>query len=161
MLPSRFSLQLYRGDSAAYQFLVWADRQGQTPLDLMGASVKAEIRDRPGGSLLATLITSVALPNIINMQVTAPQSRAMPPKAAWDLQMTFGTGEVLTPIAGGVAVTDDVTGSTDEVSDPGDFEPLPLPDPVPGPGPFGIEPPPPPPLVPQTPEPKVPIFLQP
>lgn len=130
MLPGRFSLQLYRGDSASYQFLIWADRQGMTPLNIVGCTSLAEIRDAPGGLLLATMTTIIESPNVVRMLLTPGQTLALPHTAVWDLQLSFGTGEVLTPLAGGVAVTDDVSASLPP-ADPGGGGTVPLPDPIP------------------------------
>jgi hypothetical protein len=151
MLPGRFSLQLYRGDSASYQFTIWSDRQGMTPLDIAGCIPLAEIRDAPGGLLLATMTTIIQAPNIVKMSLTPGQTLALPHKAVWDLQLSFGTSEVLTPIAGGVAVQDDVSASLPPPP-PGEG-PVVLPDPIPiinpqdwPPGPISLpELPPPPP----------------
>jgi len=113
MTPADFPLELYRGDSGHWQFKLWAG--GGFPYDLTGVTAKSQIRDRPGGTKITDLVCVITLPNIIDVQLLAADSQNLLPKGAWDLQITNGSGEVLTPVAGAVTVTPDVTDSTPPV----------------------------------------------
>jgi|SRR6476620_5285787 hypothetical protein len=112
MTPAEYSLEIYRGDSGHWRFK-FSSSSGQLS-DLTGVIPKAEIRDRPGGTYVVPMSCTVTLPNIVDMQLAAADSaKLMLNKGAWDLQLTYATGEVQTPIGGSVTVTADVTDSTD------------------------------------------------
>jgi hypothetical protein len=107
--PSDYPLDLYRGDTARWQFLLWADAEKTDPLDLNGVTVAAQIRRRTGG-VAATLACTVTLPNIVDVVLTAEASSALTPEpATWDLQLTYANGDVRTAVGGGVRVTLDAT----------------------------------------------------
>jgi hypothetical protein len=112
MTPAKCPLALYRGDTYSWRFVFWADRAKTIPADLSTVTPKAEIRDRPGGSLIVPLICAVELPNVITARLTATASAQLPAAAAWDLQLTYDSGDVATVLAGPVAVTPDITDST-------------------------------------------------
>ena len=112
MRPGRFDLDLYRGDSYAWRFQLWQDAEKTSPVDLAGAEVRSEIRDRPGGAAITELGCVVELPNDVNVTLTAEQCADCPSKGQWDLQLTFADGTVRTPVAGSVMTTADVTDST-------------------------------------------------
>jgi hypothetical protein len=96
-LPGTYSLALYRGDSYAWRFLVWNDDAKTDPADLAGVTAKAEIRDRPGGSSIMPLVCTVTQPNIVNVELTAGLWLTWQLlSGAWDLQLTYPSGEVLT-----------------------------------------------------------------
>jgi hypothetical protein len=106
-------LVIYRGDTGTWEFVLWADAAKTVPFDLSGASAKAEIRNRPGGVLLATLAVSINLPQTIVVSLTEAASLALNGGVyAWDLPVTMPGGGVQTMMAGPVTVTEDVTGST-------------------------------------------------
>jgi hypothetical protein len=111
MTPADYPLELYRGDSGRWRFK-FSSASGQ-PSDLTSVTPKAEIRDRPGGTFIVALTCIVTLPNIVDMVLSAADSAKLLPKGAWDLQLTYASGEVQTPIGGAVTVTADVTDSTD------------------------------------------------
>jgi hypothetical protein len=109
MLPGKYPLTIYRGDSFLWQFVLWTDDTRTTPLDLTGASILSQIRNRPGGTLIVTLNCSVLLPNNIFMAIAAPQCATLPGTGVWDLQVTFPSGDVSTVLAGTVTSTPDVS----------------------------------------------------
>jgi len=112
-LPGTYALTLYRGDSYSWRFRLWNDPEKTDPADLTDVTAKAEIRDKPGGLTIMELACSVELPNIVHVDLTADLWLDwVLAKAVWDLQLTWGTGEVVTVVAGGVTVTADVTDST-------------------------------------------------
>lgn len=113
MRPGDYPLDLYRGDSYSWQFKIWTDQAlPPTAADLTGVTAKAEVRDTPGGLLLATLTCTITLPNTILVKLPAALWTGLNRKqAAWDLQLTYADLSVVTIIAGAVTVTPDVTDS--------------------------------------------------
>jgi hypothetical protein len=112
MQPADFPLEIYRGDSGHWQFKLWADTARTTPVDLTGVVAKSEIRDKPMGGLITPLDCAITLPNIIDVRLTSQESYKLTAKGgSWDLQLTYPSNEVVTPLAGAVAVTPDVTDS--------------------------------------------------
>lgn len=114
MKPGRFDLDLYRGDTYQWRFLLWEDDAQTVPFDLADRTVAAEIRDRPGGHKITSLACVVALPNQVDVTLNADDCGLLPTKGAWDLQLTEpGPPDVVrTVIAGSVQVTGDVTESS-------------------------------------------------
>jgi hypothetical protein len=110
MQPATLPLDIYRGDTLRLQFKFWD--QAQNPLDLTGVVAKSQIRDRPAGTTISDLICTVTLPNIIDLFLPSNGSQSLPPAGVWDLQLTYASGDVKTPLAGPVTVTPDVTDST-------------------------------------------------
>jgi len=112
MTPGDFPLVLYRGDSYRWRFTLWANAAKTDPVDLTNVTVKSEIRAAPSSALLATLTTTVELPNVIAAELSPTACATLPASAAWDLQLTYPDGTVATVLAGAVAVTPDVTDSS-------------------------------------------------
>jgi hypothetical protein len=110
MPPATLALDIYRGDSKRLRVTLWAP--GNEPVDLTGATVKAQIRERPAGKQITDLDCLITLPNIIDVTITPNASHNLPAKGAWDLQITYPSGDVRSPLAGPVTVTTDVTDST-------------------------------------------------
>ena len=113
--PGKYDLSLYRGDSFEWRFQLWEDEARTDPVDLTGATVAAEFRDKSGGLTIVAFRCVVTLPNIIDVFMDAAMWAGAPATGVWDLQITFLDGEVRTVVAGKVAVTADVT---DSVSGP-------------------------------------------
>jgi len=111
MTPGTFALNIYRGDDHHWQFVLWADTAKTTAVDLTGYTVKAEIRDRPGGLIVKEPATQITLPNFIDMSFAGVWSRDLPASGRWDLQLTDATGAIATSLAGAVKVTGDITDS--------------------------------------------------
>jgi hypothetical protein len=111
MRPELFPLALYRGDTYGWTFRVWQDTPGGIPADLTGVVAAAQVRDRPGGSRVMALDCQVAAPNLVNVNLPAGawEGVQLGPRAAWDLELTYPSGTVVTIVAGPVAVTQDVT----------------------------------------------------
>jgi hypothetical protein len=110
MNPGSCNLDIYRGDTKRWQFKLWADIARTQPADLTGVTVNATIRDKAlGGSYEIALACTVTLPNIINMVLTASQSRSLPAVGVWDLQLTYLSGDIYTVLKGAAIMTQDVT----------------------------------------------------
>lgn len=116
MTPGRFDFNMYRGDSYSWRFILWNDVGKFDPIDLTNAVAEAEIREKPGGTVILNLPCVVTLPNIVDITMDPDMYVLCPVKGVWDLQLTFNDGQVHTPIGGNVSVSPDVTGST-----PGSF----------------------------------------
>lgn len=114
MMPGPFSLNIYRGDTHAWRFVLWQDAGRTLPVDLTGIAVKAEIRDRHAGTVIQAIALVVTLPNIIDASLTAAETAQLIASGAWDLQLTDLNGWVSTILAGSVKVVADITDSTGE-----------------------------------------------
>jgi hypothetical protein len=102
-------LTIYRGDTARWQFRLWADPTKVSPIDLTTATVKSEIRSN-SGLVVTPLVCAVSLPNVIDVELSATASKALTTAPAhWDLQLTWASGDVQTPVAGAVTLQQDVT----------------------------------------------------
>ena len=116
MKPGTLPIEIYRGDSLAWQFNLWDDEAKTIPTDLSAAEVKAQIRDRPSGKLIVELDCTVTPPNVIDMRLPASVSRTLCiTRGAWDLQVTRPdpvVGQLVqTVVAGPVTVVLDITDS--------------------------------------------------
>jgi hypothetical protein len=109
MTPGAYALQIYKGDSYHWQFTLFDDLAQTQPSDLTGVVVNSQICDAPGGVVICALACTVTLPNIILATLSAADSALLPQSAAWDLQLTYTSGDVATVLAGPVNVTPDVT----------------------------------------------------
>jgi hypothetical protein len=109
--PGTYGLDLYRGDSYSWRFVLWQDTAETQPLDLTGAQVGAQVRASHLGDVLAAFTCVVTVPNTIDMTLDEATSEAIPGGSyRWDLEIYWPTtGQVRTVLAGGVRVTDDVT----------------------------------------------------
>lgn len=113
MLPGKYNLTLYRGDSFSRGFRLWADKAKTLPVDLDGATVAAEIRNKPGGEVMISMDCTIVLPNEVWVSLTPDMWIGVPAgNGAWDLEVIFANDEIHTPLAGKVTITVDVTNST-------------------------------------------------
>jgi hypothetical protein len=112
MMPGTYPLTLYRGDTYTFRVVLWADPEQTDPVDLTGATVAAEIRDKPSGTTIVSMTCTVTTPNIVDVALDADDAELVPLKGAWDLEITYPDGTVHTVLAGAVTATADVTHST-------------------------------------------------
>ena len=114
MAPQQLALVVYRGDSYVWKFTLFTDAAKTQPLDLTGATAKAEVRASSGSAVLLTLGTAITVPNIIDVTLSAAESKAITfASAKWDLQLTWAAGNtVKTVVAGAVNVEQDITDSS-------------------------------------------------
>lgn len=104
--PGNLSLKLYRGDSYSWVIAVWGDEAHTQPVDLAGATARAEIRGPSGTIALSCVVT---LPNEISVELPAANWNTTGNSTRWDLQLSWTDGRVYTLLAGGVSVQADVT----------------------------------------------------
>lgn len=108
MAPAKYDLNLYRGDSYGWRFILWQDVNKTVPVVLAGATVGSEIRDKSAGTKIIPMDCTVTAPNIIDVALNAASCKACPNKGVWDLQITYPDGQVNSPVAGVVVVAGDV-----------------------------------------------------
>ncbi len=110
-MPGICDLEFYRGDSQYFEVTLWDDTAFTVPVDLTGATAKAEIRDKSAGVFVVELDCAITPPNTIAVTMTPAMWVGAPSKGVWDLQLTMPSGEVRTVLAGKVDITADVTDS--------------------------------------------------
>ena len=76
----------------------------------------SQLRDRTGGTLIVSLTCTIVLPNIIDAALSATDCAKLPSSGAWDMQVTYASGDVATVLAGPVNVVSDVTAITPVVT---------------------------------------------
>jgi len=103
--PGNLSLRLYRGDSYSWIVKVWGDEAHTTPVDLAGATPRAEIRGPSGTIVLPCVLTP---PNEISVELPAASWSTTGNGTRWDLQLAWTDGRVYTLLAGSVSVQGDV-----------------------------------------------------
>lgn len=111
MIPADITLEVYQGDSYAWEFTLWHDTERGEPVDLTDVTPKAEIRDRPGGTLMIELPLTVQLPNVIEATLSSDDSQKLTRRnGVWDLKLTRADDDlVATVIAGHVFIRHGVT----------------------------------------------------
>ena len=109
-MPGCWDLQIYRGDTGRWSFLLWADAAKTVPVDLAASTAAAQIRSAPGGTVFADFSCSISATNRVDVVLPAALSATLKPaRAYWDLQITDGIGNVMTVLAGKVSIAADVT----------------------------------------------------
>ena len=109
MIPGKYDLTIYRGDSYHYRFLLWEDDANTLPTDLTGAIARAEMRTSVNGPVFGEMDLVVTLPNTIDGVLSAAMTAAIAYKhGVWDLQITRAE-TVRTVLAGKVKLIADVT----------------------------------------------------
>lgn len=113
MTVARVPLVIYQGDTIAWQFALWEDRDATIPIDLSGVDAKAEIRLRSGSPVLVNLPLDITLPNRITAKLSRDDSmKLVQPNARWDMQLTLPDQSVTTIMAGPVTITRAITESS-------------------------------------------------
>jgi hypothetical protein len=112
MMPGRYPIELYRGDTYEWRVVIWLDTARRLPFDLSQTSAKAEIRAQPGGVGVWPIECAVTAPNIIDLFLNAKVSRELPDTGGvWDLQLANTNDEIATILRGEVRIVLDVTDS--------------------------------------------------
>jgi hypothetical protein len=109
--PGPYDLNLYRGDTYRWRYKLWEDESKTTPVDLTGAAVAAEFRDKTGGSKVMVMGVIVTLPNTVDVEITKPMWDGAPNGGLWDLEAEWSPEDVRTFVGGRVSVTGDATNS--------------------------------------------------
>jgi hypothetical protein len=116
MQPGNYPLTLYKGDTWRAQVTLKSgpDLENLTPIDLTGATAKAQIRGTvASASVMATITCSLTgTPTDGKVDLHLPPAQAVnliPGPAAWDLEVTRSGGDVETYLKGAVTIEDDVT----------------------------------------------------
>lgn len=108
--PATLFLDIYQDDDFS-QALQFKDETG-TAIDITSWTLKAEIRDKPGGSTLVetfTITTVSAANGQVTLDLSDVETLALTPGTySWDLQRTL-SGLKTTLLAGEVRVRADVT----------------------------------------------------
>lgn len=105
-LPVTVNLTVYHGDSWSQYFRL---RQGETPLDLTGATVASWARPAIKSPVVPLTAAIVDPPTSGVVVVSAPASGPLLPwPYAYDLEIT-AAGQVTTWIRGQISVTSEIT----------------------------------------------------
>ncbi len=104
-MPVIYPIDVYQGSTFAVAVNVLTDG---VAADLTGASAAAQIRNRPGGSLVATFTVTIT-GNTIEAVLPPEQSLLVDRDGWWDLRLTFANGSVRVLLAGAVTATQRVT----------------------------------------------------
>ena len=109
--PAAYNLDLYRGDSATYNFVFWDDAEHTLPSDLTGVTARAQVRDMFNGTLLIETHCAIVLPNTVQMDIERTDWQYFPrrDRGVWDLQLMYPDTTVSTMLRGNVAFISDVT----------------------------------------------------
>ncbi len=120
MIPGRHDFRLRQGDTFTATF-AFRDRRG-TPVDLTGAGLFMQVRDRPGGTLLLDCTPYLAVTDAaagaarLDVPGTATAAITLPGpcegdavRLAYDLEVRDATGGVFTWLAGHVLISPEVT----------------------------------------------------
>lgn len=110
------TINLELREGATYRrTLKWIDPK-KKPVNLTGAVVVAEIRDKPDGALLAQLTVGngglEVLPTLgtIRMHISAAMTAGFSfQRAVWDLKVVWPNGDIDYPVTGKVTVARSVT----------------------------------------------------
>jgi hypothetical protein len=103
-LPVKVDLYAYRGDSWEQTFRLL---RGPDPIDLTGADVACEARDRAGS--LVELTVGVPDPPSGEITVRLPADSVPPGGYSYDIEITDSGGVVTTWVKGSLTVARDVT----------------------------------------------------
>ncbi len=106
--PAKLDLKIVAGDSFSRSILL-TDENGA--INLTGLTGRAQIRDRANGKLLGTFTVVIAAPltGAVVFSLTTTETRALPGKGVWDLELDGGVTNTTTIVAGDVCVIPDVT----------------------------------------------------
>lgn len=108
-MPVNYNLNIYRGDSGYWTFKFWDDPKKSKPSNLTGATALCQIRNKIDGTVITTIQATIVPPNIVSCSLEPDGSSLIQANAVWDLQITYPTGDVQTPIGGTVITTLDVS----------------------------------------------------
>lgn len=108
-MPITYNLSIYRGDTQYWQFVFWDDIQKTQPSNLTGAIPLCQVRAQINSTVIATIQCTVVPPNTVNCVMEPADTESLPAHAVWDLQLTYPSGDVQTPVGGNITTTFDVS----------------------------------------------------
>lgn len=109
-MPGTLNLPYHEGDDEAYVFQL--KDSGGSPISLVGATVECEVRDNPGGALLATATCTLtdASNGVFTVALGKDDTRAMAgARLKYDVQITTSGGLTRTYFGGDMVGTKEVT----------------------------------------------------
>jgi hypothetical protein len=109
-MPSTANLAIYQGDD--YSAIVSVTDGSGTSADLTGYTPQAQIRLGPADTnsiVVVEIVTSLTLPNTINLSIPHSITTQLSGLYAWDLQLIKPDASIETILAGKVQVTLEVT----------------------------------------------------
>lgn len=118
--PASYNIVLYQGDDFSLHFRLrqYVNGVAGSYIDLSGCTPAAEIKDIPGGTVLATFTctldnqttspggVTLSLPHATTASLVATTATTMP---YWDFQITDAAGLITTYLGGQVSVLAQVT----------------------------------------------------
>jgi hypothetical protein len=109
-LPEVVNIAMRRGDSFGLAVQVWDDDAQTVPTDLTGATIAAQSREDPDGTLIGDWEVTVT-GNTIGLVLAGKVAAGLPELSYWDCQVDwFADGiTVTTLVAGAIAADRDVT----------------------------------------------------
>lgn len=119
MIPAKYDITLYRGDTFRRTFRIRTINEDKTPgpyADLTGCTPLAQVRSAERAPTIVETIGSVILDQTdpatlgsITISLTATQTAELADSTRWDIQLTHPNGDVHTYLAGGVTAKGQVT----------------------------------------------------
>jgi hypothetical protein len=109
-MPDPANLEVYQGDDYAATVMV-TDSAGNA-VNLTGYAIQSQVRAGPADNnptIVCDVTCTFTAPNQITLSIPHATTTTLAGNYQWDLQLTSATGIVTTILAGGVAVTQEIT----------------------------------------------------
>jgi hypothetical protein len=109
-MPDPANLEVYQGDDYAATVMV-TDSSGNA-VNLTGYAIQSQVRAGPADNnptIVCDVTCVFTAPNQITLSIPHATTTTLAGQYQWDLQLTSATGIVTTILAGGVAVTQEIT----------------------------------------------------
>ena len=108
-VPVHAPLHHYRGDSLGLDVTLWDDLAKTQPTSLTGATVLAQVRTNPDSDEVLGTFASTVTGNKISLTLAPAVTATLPDECAYDCQVTFSGGKVLTAVYGEMTVQPDTS----------------------------------------------------
>lgn len=107
-VPAGLDLVIYQGDD--FRIRLGMRELGGTPVDLTGATARAQIRRTPADAeVVAEFVCAITGPGDIDLHLPHDITATLTGDGAWDCQVTYPSGDVTTMAYGAVHTTPEVT----------------------------------------------------